>query len=703
MNPGDRFFRLEFSLLAYEDLRGVQYAYKVEGVDREWVYQKENTLRFSRLPYGRHLLRIKGQSADGQWSEKELAIAVVMVRPFYLRKWFLVLAAVFFLASGSLYYKWRTGLLKKHQMELEKMVSDRTRQVESDKRTIEQQAEELKSLEKLKSRFFANVSHELRTPLTLMLGPIGSVLKTGELGHRNFTLLKKAQLSGKEMLKLVGNILDLSKLESGKMLLFSETAAFLPFIRQTISSFESHAERQGVQFIFEYKAREELQLRLDREKMKTVLHNFLSNALKFTPEGGAVTVKVEDLAHSMRLSVADTGRGIHPDDLPHVFNRFYQASRSPDGTSEVPAEGGTGIGLAYCQEIARLMEAKIWTESPAPGTDEGSAFYFEFPKKETLGTIENEEFRMKNEELLEPDNNPLPKESFGQFSIQNSELPTVLIVEDNYSLRDYLENILSPHYRVFTAENGKAAIEVLSPLPASPPVGGGGDSPPLAPSPPGRAGVGLILSDIMMPVMDGFQLLEKLKGSDEWRNIPVIMLTARADISDKLKALRIGVDDYLLKPFEEEELLVRIDNLLKNYQKRQQYVQPPEEPEVAGTTEAGKAASPPPVSAEDQQWLEQLETLVQQRMDDPGLKAEILAGELATSRRNFFRRVKQLTGLTPNEYLREVRLQAARRMLETKEHTTVKAVAFAAGYHKVKHFSTIFRQRFGRPPSDYLL
>ncbi|MFQ5447139.1 MAG: ATP-binding protein, partial [Saprospiraceae bacterium] len=588
MHPGDRFFRLEFSLLTYEDVRGIQYAYKVEGVDRDWVYQKENTLRFSRLPYGRHLLHIKGQSPDGQWSQKQLAIAIVMVRPFYLRTWFLILAAILFLTSGPLYYRWRTGLLLRRQMELEKMVSDRTRQIESDKQTIEHQSEELKSLERLKSRFFANVSHELRTPLTLMLGPIGSVLKTGELGNRNFTLLKKAQQSGKDMLKLVASILDLSKLESGKMLLFPESVAFLPFIRQTISSFESHARRQGVQFVFEYKAREELHLRLDREKLKTVLHNFVSNALKFTPAGGTVTVKVEDLAHSIRLSVADTGRGIHPDDLPQVFNRFYQASRSPDGASEVPAGGGTGIGLAYCQEIAKLMEAGIWAESPDPESGEGSVFYFEFPKKEMLGNMEHDKLRMENEEfrIENPESPPagptgkiqneeLPEPALNSsFSILNSELPTILIVEDNYSLRDYIESILSPHYRVLTAENGLAALAVLSPQSSV-------DSPDEKQADGLKTAdcrtVDLILSDIMMPVMDGFQLLEKLKGSDVWRNIPVIMLTARADISDKLKALRIGVDDYLLKPFEEEELLVRIDNLLKNYQKRRQFVQPAED------------------------------------------------------------------------------------------------------------------------------
>jgi signal transduction histidine kinase/ligand-binding sensor domain-containing protein len=386
LQPADLFFQLEFALLEFTGAENINYAYRLEGQDEAWSYQKENTLRMRRLPYGTHTLQIKGQHEDGQWSKNELAIRIEVIRPIYLRPWFLVMAGLLVVVLFFVLNEWRISGMKARKKELEQTVAARTQQIAADKEVIEQQARELKSLDDFKTRLFANISHELRTPLTLILGPISSVLKFGNLNPRSKELLQKAQLSGQDLLKLIGSILDLSKLEAGKMPVHMEHIHLYSFLRQIISTFSSHAERLDIQLTFDYKAREALLIEFDREKLKAILQNFLSNALKFTTAGGKVSVRLVDLGHSIHLSVADTGRGIHARDLPHVFDRFYQATHDHRGESHMPEEGGTGLGLALCKEFADLLGADIQALSPDPETGIGSVFYVQFTKKEVVTT-----------------------------------------------------------------------------------------------------------------------------------------------------------------------------------------------------------------------------------------------------------------------------------------------------------------------------
>ncbi len=670
LNPADRFFRLEFALLDFDGNENIQYAYRIEKEDHDWTYQKENALRMSRLPYGHHLLRIKGQSGNGQWSENELAIRIRVVRPLYLRSWFLLLAVLVTLFLLLLLHKWRTFEIKARKKELEQTVEERTQQIQADKETIERQARELKSLEQFKSRLFANISHELRTPLTLILGPIGSALRSGTLDPRNSGLLQKAQQSGRDLLKLISSILDLSRLEAGKMLVHPATIHLHSFLQQTVAAFTSHAERLQVQLTVEYHAREDLRIEFDLEKLKAILQNFLSNALKFTPAGGLVVVSVVDLAHSIRLSVADTGRGIHAKDLPHIFDRFYQAAHDHEGASHMPEEGGTGLGLALCREFADLLKAGIWAESPDPGSGKGSIFYFQFAKKEVLKTVDTAE-EMKNGMVAGPLARPVKPSTLAIASA------SILVVEDDYNLREYLETILSPYCQVNTVENGQAALDWLNASPQAP--------------------ADLILSDLMMPVMDGFQLLKRLKGSDRWRHIPVIILTARADIRNKLKALRIGVDDYLTKPFDEEELLARINNLLKFARVRTDRF-------ALQSKEHGLSADmeKPVLDAADNKWLEKVESVFMKKLHEEQFSMEWAAGQMYLSLRQFRRRLKKATGMTPIEYLREMRLQMARDLLLSGQYLTIKEVCFKVGFHDAHYFSQRYLERFGKLPSAYL-
>jgi signal transduction histidine kinase/DNA-binding response OmpR family regulator len=550
---------------------------------------------------------------------------------------------------------------------------------------INKQSEALRHLDAAKSRFFANVSHELRTPLTLMLAPLSTMMKSGTLDNKNFTLAGLVRQNTQGLLKLVNEILDLNKLEAGKLTLHEEKTVVYNLIRRIIAGFESSSEANQIHFTFYYQADRYLQLLLDTDKFEKILNNLLSNACKFTKAKGTVTVTVTDEQSFLKIVVADTGRGIHPNDLPHIFNRFYQ-SNQPDAVTE----GGTGIGLSLSMELARLFGGTLSVKSTL---GEGSTFVFELPKKEVLGSIQTFE---AEEMLQEPILAEGTAESVNLTVISGtngeSTKATLLIVEDNQSLRDYLSLILEPHYTIVKAENGSVALAIL------------------------HKGIrpDLILSDVMMPIMDGFQLLTALKSETAFYSIPVVMLTARAELQDKLKALRIGVDDYLIKPFEEEELLARIENLLKNAKVRQQMQQ--EELAETGTLDSENFQSSPnlndipnpksdiehPLSIDDQKWLSDLENVLHQHIGDYNLSTDRIADLLYISRSQFYRRVRLLTGLTPIEYLQEIRFNHARLLLEQRTVSSVKATAAAVGMRQVQNFSQHFKERFGKLPSDYL-
>ena len=667
LHPGDRVVNLEFALLDYNAPERIRYAYRVEGVDDKWNYLQENHISLSGLPYGDFTLIIKGQAATGVFSSQQLNIPLRVLKPFYLKTWFPVLAGLVLLVAGTIFFNFRTRKLEKQKHQLKVQVEQRTETIRQQNEQLAGQAIELRHLDEVKSRFLANVSHELRTPLTLLLGPIGSVLKSNLLDNRNFTLLKKAQRSGKDLLRLINEILDLSKMESGRMELNENPVQLYPLLRRYFAQFESHARLQGLQLVFEYQASEELQILLDTEKFEKVVNNFLANAIKFTPNGGRVILLLKEMDGKVVLSVSDTGQGIHPDDMPHVFDRFYQTSRP-----EAPAEGGTGIGLALVNEYAHLFSGKTWVESDL---GKGSTFNFEFPKKlVAAGSWEQEpimdeiETQETTSELVAP-SHKVPNPS--------NIRPNILVVEDNPELRDYLRLILEEKYEVVTAENGQVALGCLLPSRNF------GTRP---------ADCQLILSDIMMPVMDGYQLLEKLKSDDRYRHIPVIMLTARADLRDKLKALRIGVDDYLLKPFEEEELLVRIENLLKNSRNRRLTTE-------AASEEKTEAAT---LTQADADWLAEVEQLAQEGLDKKLLSVNWLSEKANLSERQLRRRLQKVTGLSPQQYLTELRLQEARSLLSVGKFQTVAEVAYAVGYHDAPAFSRSFRNYFGKSPSDFM-
>lgn len=690
LHPGDRFFRLDFALLEFQDPVHIRYAYQIIGQDKDWNYIKENSLRISGLPYGNFTLRIKGQGANGQFSIQELTIPIRVLKPVYLQNWFLLACALSILFILFLFYRWRTHQLTTKQKELEQSIAEATAM-------IRQQNEDLKKLDKLKSRFFANVSHELRTPITLILGPLTSMLKGGELNKRNAVLAELGWKNAKNMLHLVNEILDLTKMESGRMKLDEEVVHFYPFLHRIINIYVGMAQQKRITYKFNYSIASDLQLILDVKKFEKLLNNLLSNAFKFTPYDGQIIVEAREEDNHIYLSIKDNGRGIHPNDLPHIFDRYFQSSQ-PDA----PKEGGTGIGLSLSYEFAKLMKGEIGAESTL---GEGSTFYFRFPKKMATSIKPQSELPLANELTPRSKTNV---ETIDQENEVVTEVITwkqqrnfsLLVVEDNKSLQTYIRLIIGDQYEITTVENGKLAWEYLTSI--------NGQASEIASLPD------IIISDIMMPEMDGYQLLRQLKNDNRFRGIPVIMLTALTGLKDKLKALRIGVDDYMLKPFEEEELVARVNNLLRNsYERKTFYLQLSQTPEDtnsdASTTkkeQLPKAEGNKPTTVvpteDDLRWLEEIEAAYKAKLSHFDFSLEQLAHDLATNRWTLYRRIKQLTGLTATQYLKEIRLNHARHLLEQNASDSVKAVAYNVGMKDVKYFSREFKKRFGKSPSEYL-
>lgn len=533
--------------------------------------------------------------------------------------------------------------------------------------TIKRQAEELQSLERIKSRFFANVSHELRTPLTLILGPLSSLLKQGTLEGKSLKLLELARQNGNLLLKLVNEILDLSKLEAGRIEVKETPVNFIDFLRPLVAQFNSFGEQERIAIGIDYQADPALSILLDTGKFEKIIHNFLSNALKFTPHGGQITLIVKEEADHLTISVKDTGPGIHPDDLPRIFDRFYQ-SKLPD----TPVQGGTGIGLSLCSELAQLLNGEVWAAST---WGEGSEFFFRFPKKMSAEVIATPGVFPEHAEeagmVVIPVKGTVTSEKTDLQEV-SSQKPHILIVEDNLSLQQYMCLLLETDYEVTTAENGLIGWEKLQ----------------TGPQPQ------LIISDLMMPVLDGFQLLEKIKDNDALRHIPVIMLTARADVKVKLRALRIGVDDYMTKPFLEEELMARMVNLLRNHAERKKtYLQ------EEGLVQQESLPARPIISKVDAEWLETVENLFSKYLSDHILQQDFISSQLHIGERQFRRRIKQLTGLSPQQYLQEMRLQRAREFLWEGHYSSVKEVCVAVGFSDTKYFSDLFFRRFGIRPS----
>ncbi len=670
LEPDDRFFRLKVSMIDYFNSDKIQYYYQIKGLFKDLQPITGNVIELGSLPYGNHELIVKGQGANKKFSEDLLTLPLTVKRPFYLQWWFLLTALGLILLSAYQIYKWRIRQFQERQNRLKLLVAERTAQIQKDKTIIEEQANQLKELDEVKSKFFANISHELRTPLTLILAPLNNLIKSNAFSNKQYTQLLLMQRNGQKLLKRINELLDLSRLDANKLEVNNTPTFMYPFFKTLLATFESAANLKNIQLNFDYRLDEETQLSIDNDKLEKITTNYLSNALKFTPKNGQISLLVKKEEGRLQVSVTDTGQGILEKDLPKIFDRFYQTKKSNQ-------QQGTGIGLSLCQELAKVMKGKVWATSEI---DKGSTFYVALPYVETFAVKEIEE-----KELLEPIINESPKN-------KAQHKKTVLIVEDNPDLRAFLTIILEEQYNVITAENGQEALERLTvngerqtDLPPSPPKGESSLVPPFR-------GLGrlpsLIISDIMMPIMDGIELLTTIKANEDLKHLPVILLTARQNVELKIDAFRIGVDDYLTKPFKAEELLARVDNLIQNVEQRM--AQNP----MVNQDNANS------VTVVDTKWLKEVETIILDNIENNKFTLNQLADELFITSRTLQQKIKGITGKTPKQYQRDIQMHIARQKLKNGDVQTIAELGFQLGFDNPYYFASLYKKYYGVTPKE---
>lgn len=515
-------------------------------------------------------------------------------------------------------------------------------------KTIEDQAQQLREAAKTKSRFFANVSHELRTPVTLLNGML-ELLKENPSRNGTTKKLDIALTSSRRLQSMLNEVLDLSRVEAGKLKLSPKRKELLPLLSRTVFAFESLIVKMGLTLELDAAAIAGLNVNVDEDKFEKVINNLIQNAIKFNRDGGWIKVTASRNETSVLIRVEDSGIGIPEKDLPFVFDRFYQTASTDKLSSQ-----GIGIGLSLVREFTELHGGDVTVISQV---NQGSSFTVRLPisSNDVIATS-----------TLTDDPVELPEVNFSSFASR----PNILIVEDNDEMRFYLKEILGEDVTITEARHGGEALIWLQ-----------------------HNAPDLIISDVMMPHMDGPEFLKRLKQSTAHRMIPVVMLTARASEQDLLQGLSLGIDDYIIKPFNARELKIRIHNLISNQEIRSAWKQKPIEAD-----ELIVPSSP----AEDELFMHKVQAFVEGHVDQTELGVGDLCDHLAMSERQIYRKAAVLTGMTPGQLVKEIRMKIAYRLLLERKVAKVSDLAKRVGFENVSYFSRQFEERFGKRPSEMI-
>lgn len=525
-------------------------------------------------------------------------------------------------------------------------------QVEQDLLFNQEQTAKLKELDLAKTNFFANISHEFRTPLTLILAPIEDLIKKYPT-EETLTIVRR---NASRLLELVNQLLDLSKLEAGQMPVNLENIILKSYFKRLTSSFTSLAGSKQIDFVVKV-FNENYSAQIDKDKIEKIVNNLLSNAFKFTAQGKKIMVDISwKNSTNIIIKITDEGTGISAEKLDKIFDRFYQA----DTTSSRKFEG-TGIGLSLVKELVDVLEGEIKVESKE---GVGTTFIVSLPIKERI---------LVEEEVLEDiENQTLTKKEKTQK--QTNELEALvesqimLIVDDNEDIRNYIKSVFENSFKIIEAGNGKEGIMQAKKFVPD-----------------------MIISDLMMPEMDGFEFCKSLKLDESTSHIPIIMLTAKANIGTKIEGLELGADDYLLKPFNTDEIKVRVKNLVEKQERLKAYF-------------SGKTIELKPseikVNSKEKAFLNKAKEILEKHLSESSFGAEQFASEMNVSQTQFLRKLKALTNQTINEFIRDFRLQRAADLL-AKKSSTVSEVAFQVGFESLSYFTKTFKEKFGVLPSEY--
>jgi len=668
--------RFELGAPSYDHVPGNEFQYRLEGYDDEWsAWGPESFREYTRIPAGEYAFVARSRNIYGHVGQP--ATYRFRIAPPWYQTW--PMYGLYALLAGGLMYlvvRWRLGQLRAKNVELEAIVQERTREIAAKSQLLEEQAgqlerqtRQLRELDQAKSNFFANISHEFRTPLTLILGTLSDKLgwfrqhQEAPAASIPQTEVKVMHRNAQRLLQLVNQLLDLSKVESGQMTLQAQNVDLNQLLNVVVASFSSLAAFHRLRFQALLPA-EPILCRLDVDQTEKILYNLLSNAFKFTPDGGEISLTAEVITGPpplVQLTVQDSGPGIAASQLEKVFDRFYQGSQSYQTDQQ-----GTGIGLALTRELVQLHGGTIRVESE---TGKGARFVVQLPflpfDSAPVTSLTSTDYLVETHPA--DDNIPTTSDPLPQFGPENNPLPVLLLVEDNADLRHYIRVQVEKQYQILESENGLQGWETaLDHLPD------------------------LIISDWMMPEMSGIELCQRLKTDERTSHIPVILLTALATTEGKMTGLETGADEYLTKPFDARELHLRIRNLIESRRKLRERF----------SREIRVQPTDITVTSADGQFLQRVMRIVEEHLGDSEFSAEQFCREVGLSRMQLHRKLTALTGQSAGDFIRLMRLKRAAQLLEAQS-ATVSEIAYEVGFNTLFYFSKCFKEQFGVPPSEY--
>ena len=639
---------VEFASFNYNNDRNRLFEYRLEGFDKAWTQTTGTTITYTNLPPGEYILRARPLAGKENLDE-EVHLNIHVSAPFYATVWayFFYLLCLLGVMIAFIRFKTRQAALKS-SLEFERKEKER-----------------IEELNQVKLRFFTNISHEFRTPLTLILGQI-EVLMQMDLGTTIYNRILRIYKNAWHMRNLISELLDFRKQEQGYLKLKVEEQNLVAFTRQIYMCFYEYAQKKEITYRFD-NVEETISVWFDSKQLQKVIFNLLSNAFKYTPNKGSIRVEVRMLASQAIVSVCDTGVGIPEEHISKIFERFYQTDNSSSFTL------GTGIGLALAKGIMNMHHGKIDVESTV---GKGTKFTLSLPlgnrhfSDEEMATVESRESVIISEAVpmlpFEQIMDVEEEKTKVQENIKEEDKPIILLVDDNEELLSMLEDLFLPIYKVYIAHDGREGLEMARQIQPD-----------------------LIISDVMMPEMSGKELCYKIKTNVELSHISVVLLTAQTSVEYVVEGLMFGADDYVTKPFNVKVLIARCNNLIKNKKRLIAHY-------------AGKTITESPVTEaineRDKELLAKCVNIIKENFENPAFDVTALASELCVGRSKLYMQFKQMTGLTPNEFILKIKLDEAMSLLKNHPELNISEISIRLGFSSPRYFSKSFKAFFGVAP-----